>query len=68
MVKILPNEALPQERHQWILERLRSHGRVVAAELAETFDVSEDSVRRDLRELAARGLCKRVYGGALPLY
>jgi DeoR/GlpR family transcriptional regulator of sugar metabolism len=67
MVKILPNEALPQERQQWILERLRSHGRVVAAELAETFDVSEDSVRRDLRELAARGLCKRVYGGALPL-
>ncbi len=67
MVKIMPNEALPQERQQWILDRLRSHGRVVALELAQTFAVSEDSVRRDLRELAARGLCKRVYGGALPL-
>ena len=28
--------------------------------------VSEDSIRRDLRELAAAGLCQRVYGGALP--
>ena len=67
MIKTMPNEALPQERQQWILDRLRSHGRVVAVELAETFQVSEDSVRRDLRELAAQGLCKRVYGGALPL-
>jgi DeoR/GlpR family transcriptional regulator of sugar metabolism len=67
MIKPSPSEALPQERQQWILDRLRSHGRVVALELAETFQVSEDSVRRDLRELAAQGLCKRVYGGALPL-
>ena len=29
--------------------------------------MSEDSVRRDLRELAAAGLCQRVYGGALPV-
>lgn len=62
-----PDEALPQERQQWIIERLRNHGRVVAVELAALFKVSEDSVRRDLRELAAQGLCKRVYGGALPL-
>ena len=27
----------------------------------------KDSVRRDLRELAAAGLCQRVYGGALPV-
>jgi len=63
----LPAEALPQERQQWILQRLRSQGRVVAAELAAECQVSEDSIRRDLRELAAQGLCKRVYGGALPL-
>ena len=67
MTKPTPNEALPRERQQWILERLRSHGRVVAIELADMFKVSEDSVRRDLRDLAAQGLCKRVYGGALPL-
>lgn len=67
MTKPTPNEALPRERQQWILDRLRSHGRVVAIELAEMFEVSEDSVRRDLRDLAGQGLCKRVYGGALPL-
>jgi DeoR/GlpR family transcriptional regulator of sugar metabolism len=64
--KVSASEAMPQERQQWILDRLRSHGRVVAAELSAEFDVSEDSIRRDLRELAAQGLCKRVYGGALP--
>jgi DeoR/GlpR family transcriptional regulator of sugar metabolism len=57
--------ALPRERQERILERLRQHGRVVAADLAVEFRVSEDSIRRDLRELAARSLCKRVYGGAL---
>jgi DeoR/GlpR family transcriptional regulator of sugar metabolism len=59
-------EALPGERHAEILRRLSQHGRVVASELAALFVVSEDSIRRDLRELAARGLCRRVYGGALP--
>ena len=58
-------DALPEERQREILRRLNSHGRVVAAELATAFAISEDSIRRDLRELAARGLCRRVYGGAL---
>src|SRR5262245_43184403 len=56
---------LPRERQDRIVERLRRHGRVIAADLAVEFRVSEDSIRRDLRDLAARGLCKRVYGGAL---
>ena len=56
---------LPRERQERILERLRQHGRVIAADLAVEFRVSEDSIRRDLRELAAQRLCKRVYGGAL---
>jgi DeoR/GlpR family transcriptional regulator of sugar metabolism len=56
---------LPRERQDRILERLRRHGKVIAADLAVEFRVSEDSIRRDLRELAARSLCKRVYGGAL---
>lgn len=57
--------ALPRERQARILERLRRHGRVVAAELAQEFGVSEDSIRRDLRDLASQGLCRKVYGGAL---
>ena len=41
-------------------------GKVVAARLVEELGVSEDTVRRDLRELAAQGLVQRVHGGALP--
>ena len=58
-------EVLPQERQECILKQLRRNGRVVANELAAEFGVSEDSIRRDLREMAAQGLCRRVYGGAL---
>jgi DeoR/GlpR family transcriptional regulator of sugar metabolism len=38
----------------------------VASRLVEELGVSEDTVRRDLRDLAARGLVQRVHGGALP--
>lgn len=58
---------MPQERQRLIAERLSTEGRVVAAELARELGVSEDTVRRDLRELAAAGGCRRVYGGALPV-
>jgi DeoR/GlpR family transcriptional regulator of sugar metabolism len=58
---------LAAERQQQILDRLRQDGRVLAVNLADAFGASEDTVRRDLRDLAARGLCRRVYGGALPI-
>src|ERR1700723_2871765 len=58
---------LAAERQQQILERLGRDGRVVATALAEAFATSEDTIRRDLRDLAGRGLCRRVYGGALPV-
>ena len=57
---------LVAQRRDLLLGRLRAEGRLVAKDLATEFGVSEDSVRRDLRELAAAGLCQRVYGGALP--
>lgn len=53
------------ERQALIFEQLRQSGRVLAQDLAQNFGVSEDTVRRDLREMAARGECMRVYGGAL---
>jgi DeoR/GlpR family transcriptional regulator of sugar metabolism len=58
---------LAAERQQKILEHLGRDGRVLAASLAEIFATSEDTIRRDLRDLAGRGLCRRVYGGALPV-
>jgi len=56
---------LTDQRHQIIRHELKVHGTVVAAALAEKFGVSEDTVRRDLRELAKGGECRRVYGGAV---
>ena len=58
---------LTAERRQQILSRLDRDGKVVASELVVALGVSEDTVRRDLRELAAVGLVQRVHGGALPL-
>lgn len=58
-------EMLPAQRQEHILQQLRKTGRVMANDLAQDFGVSEDSVRRDLRDMAAKGLCRRVYGGAL---
>ncbi len=57
---------LAEERRHAILERLRSDGKVVAAELSPALNVSPDTVRRDLSELAEAGLLRRVHGGALP--
>ena len=57
---------LAVERRDHLLARLRSDGKVVAKELAAELGLSEDSIRRDLRELAAAGLCQKVYGGAVP--
>lgn len=58
-------ELLLGERQDLIRTRLDLSGRVIAAELAQELGVSEDTIRRDLREMAASGLCRRVYGGAL---
>ena len=57
---------MTSERLADIEARLQRDGRVVAAELARIYATSEDTVRRDLRALAAEGRCRRVYGGALP--
>jgi DeoR/GlpR family transcriptional regulator of sugar metabolism len=57
---------LAAERRDQLITRLRRDGKLVARDLAAEFGVSEDSVRRDLREMAAAGLCQRVHGGALP--
>ena len=57
---------LTAERRQEILGRLERDGKVVASELVLSLGVSEDTVRRDLRDLAGQGLVQRVHGGALP--
>jgi DeoR/GlpR family transcriptional regulator of sugar metabolism len=57
---------LTAQRKKLILARLVQDGQVIAKDLASEWGVSEDTIRRDLRELAARGRLQRVHGGALP--
>ena len=57
---------LTSQRKQLILEKLAAEGQVLSKDLSAHFDVSEDTIRRDLRELAAEGHLQRVHGGALP--
>ena len=57
---------LTQERKKFLLDRLRREGRLVARDLSAELAVSEDTIRRDLRELASEGLLTRVHGGAMP--
>jgi len=57
---------LTSQRKQLILEKLEAEGQVQSTALSVYFSVSEDTIRRDLRELAAEGRLQRVHGGALP--
>ena len=56
---------MPTQRRQAILAEVRKASAVSAEGLAEMFDVSVETIRRDLRGLRDQGLLERVYGGAL---
>lgn len=55
------------ERHQAILERARTDGRVEVRDLAEHLAVTPETIRRDLTSLERRGLLRRAHGGAIPV-
>jgi DeoR/GlpR family transcriptional regulator of sugar metabolism len=57
---------LTEQRKHLLLDRLAKDGRIVAKELSVELGLSEDTIRRDLRELAGEGRLTRVHGGALP--
>jgi DeoR/GlpR family transcriptional regulator of sugar metabolism len=57
---------LTTQRKQHILTVLKRDGQIIAKSLSEELGLSEDTIRRDLRELARDGLLQRVHGGALP--
>jgi DeoR/GlpR family transcriptional regulator of sugar metabolism len=56
---------LTAERRQFILELLQREKKVLSSDLSAVLKVSEDTIRRDLRELSELGLLQRVHGGAL---
>lgn len=57
---------LTSQRKLILLDLLEQEGKIVAKSTAARLAVSEDTIRRDLRELASDGLLQRVHGGALP--
>lgn len=55
-----------ENRHQHILDLLRTSGRVQVPQVAKELDVTEVTIRRDLAQLAKNGLLRKTYGGAVP--
>lgn len=55
-----------EERQQAMAQLIGQQGRLSVAELAETFDVTTETVRRDLSSLERIGLVRRMHGGAVP--
>lgn len=56
-----------EERQQRIAERARSDGRVDVGALAAEFDVTTETIRRDLTALERQGVLRKVHGGAIPV-
>lgn len=54
-----------EERQREIAQTIQEKGQVSIAELVQTYGVSSESARRDLRALEQQGLCKRTHGGAI---
>lgn len=56
----------PEERQQAIAAQVITRGRASVTELAQIFDVTTETVRRDLAVLDRTGVLRRVHGGAVP--
>ncbi len=56
---------LAAERRNEILTILREEGRVIVADLSKKYDVTEETIRRDLEKLENDGYAERTYGGAV---
>ena len=57
----------PEERQKAIAATVMSQGRASVADLAQAYDVTTETVRRDLAVLDRAGLLRRVHGGAVPV-
>lgn len=56
-----------KERQAYILKEISEHQKVISADISHKMNVSEDTIRRDLQELANKGKLIKVHGGALSL-
>ncbi|MBQ3490515.1 MAG: DeoR/GlpR transcriptional regulator [Clostridia bacterium] len=55
------------ERRNAILAKLATDGKVIVSDLSAQFNVTEETIRRDLEKLDKEGLAKKTYGGAIVL-
>jgi len=65
MRNVTVNGMLKKERHAFIIRQINLHNKVLSSDLSLNLQVSEDTVRRDLNELAENGKILKVHGGAL---
>jgi DeoR/GlpR family transcriptional regulator of sugar metabolism len=56
---------LKRERQAYILHQVNLHNKVLSTDLSHLINVSDDTIRRDLQELAEAGKIIKVHGGAL---
>ena len=54
-----------EERKKYIMDELKTFDKVRSIELSDKLNVSRDTIRRDLKELADKGRLKQVHGGAM---
>ena len=67
MLTAMGNNMLNEERRRAILDMMQHEGRVLVADLAQQFQTSQVTIRKDLEILHGRGLIHRTHGGALPM-
>lgn len=69
IIKLLEDQTnhllLKKERQSFILRQVNLHNKVLSVDLSQQMDVSEDTIRRDLNEMAEEGSLIKVHGGAL---
>lgn len=58
---------LAAERRQLILDKLQENESVNVKNLSKDFDVSKETIRRDLEKLQNKNLLKKIHGGAVPI-
>ena len=56
---------LAAERRNEILAQLKEQGKVIVADLSKRYDVTEETIRRDLEKFERDGFAERTYGGAV---
>ena len=56
---------LAAERRNEILAQLKEQGKVIVADLSKKYDVTEETIRRDLEKLERDGFAERTDGGAV---